>query len=249
MFEPDLEAGDVLLDLLHEGQMSRQFCQTFVRLDARRINDCRAGSDENRVELVALGTPQVYPRIGFDLDRLQDEHTKALLPQMPDHATLVASRGFDADARDADVDQVGGKPPPAAQCIVNLPAFDPAMHRDIELGFGRIDSSRQRANVCHLRRPCLVKRTKLFRQPSGSDEGAGAITLRSSHAAQGGLDPITSGLSRMPSAAGHSFRNTQTITGFAITRAGKGACSGLAFPRSWSAALPTSSAAQARCRR
>src|SRR5215471_8074077 len=29
--------------------------------------------------------------------------------------------------------------------------------------------------------PCLVKRTKLFRQPSGSDEGAGAITLRGSH--------------------------------------------------------------------
>jgi hypothetical protein len=28
--------------------------------------------------------------------------------------------------------------------------------------------------------PCLVKRTKVFRQPSGSDEGAGAIRLRGS---------------------------------------------------------------------
>jgi hypothetical protein len=38
----------------------------------------------------------------------------------------------------------------------------------------------------------------LFRQPSGSDEGAGAITLRSSQkAAQDGLDPIASGLPQM----------------------------------------------------
>jgi hypothetical protein len=33
--------------------------------------------------------------------------------------------------------------------------------------------------------PCLVKRTKLFRQPSGSDEGAGAITLQGSQTGSG----------------------------------------------------------------
>src|SRR5262245_64501697 len=52
------------------------------------------------------------------------------------------------------------------------------MNRDVELEFGSIDSSGVCVSLQHLRRPCLVKRTKLFRQPSGSDEGAGAIPLR-----------------------------------------------------------------------
>src|ERR1700712_5501345 len=55
------------------------------------------------------------------------------------------------------------------------------MNRDVESSLGCIDSSRDCDSLCHLRRPCLVKRTKLFRQPSGSDEGAGAITLQGSH--------------------------------------------------------------------
>jgi len=43
-----------------------------------------------------------------------------------------------------------------------------------------------------------VKRTKLFRQPSGSDEGAGAITLQGSQKRlRAGYDPIASGLPRI----------------------------------------------------
>ena len=46
--------------------------------------------------------------------------------------------------------------------------------------------------------PCLVKRTKLFRQPSGSDEGADAITLQGSQKRlRAGYDPIASGLLRI----------------------------------------------------
>src|SRR5262249_3134714 len=41
--------------------------------------------------------------------------------------------------------------------------------------------------------PCLVKRTKLFRQPSGPDEGADDDHATGQpQAAQGGLDPIAS---------------------------------------------------------
>src|SRR5688572_31530893 len=41
--------------------------------------------------------------------------------------------------------------------------------------------------------PCLVKRTKLFRQPSGSDEGADDHHATGQpQTAQGGLDPIAS---------------------------------------------------------
>jgi hypothetical protein len=43
-----------------------------------------------------------------------------------------------------------------------------------------------------------VKRTKLFRQPSGSDEGAGDDHATGQpKTAQGGLDPIASGLPRI----------------------------------------------------
>src|SRR5262249_24755312 len=42
--------------------------------------------------------------------------------------------------------------------------------------------------------PCLVKRTRLFRQPSGSDEGADDDhATEQPQTAQGGLDPIASG--------------------------------------------------------
>ena len=51
--------------------MLRQFCQALVRLDTRLIDRRRTGGDENRIELVVLGTAQMDARIGFDLDRLQ----------------------------------------------------------------------------------------------------------------------------------------------------------------------------------
>src|SRR5262249_16452060 len=73
--------------------------------------------------------------------------------------------------------------------------------------------------------PCLVKRTRLFRQPSGSDEGADDDHATGQpQTAQGGLDPIASrSAADGESAAEHSFRNTQTISDCAITRVGKGA--------------------------
>jgi hypothetical protein len=68
-----------------------------------------------------------------------------------------------------------------------------------------------------------VKRTKLFRQPSGSDEGADDDhATRQPQTAQGGLDPIASGLSRGASPRqAVPLRNIPTITDRAITRVGK----------------------------
>ena len=50
MFEPDLEARDVLFDLLDEGQMPRQFGQSQIRLDPRRLDGRRAGGDQRGIE-------------------------------------------------------------------------------------------------------------------------------------------------------------------------------------------------------
>src|SRR5262249_16880853 len=69
----------------------------------------------------------------------------------------------------------------ARQRVGELPALGSTVNRDVEFEFGGIDSRRRYVSLRHLLRPCLVKRTRLFRQPSGSDEGAGAITLRGSH--------------------------------------------------------------------
>src|SRR5262245_22421878 len=95
------------------------------------------------------------------------------------------------------------------------------MNRDVELEFGSIDSSGVCVSLQHLRRPCLVKRTKLFRQPSGSDEGAGAITLQGSHKLlRMGTIRSPAACRGSPSAAGLSFRNVPTINPFAMTRMG-----------------------------
>ena len=193
VLEPGLEARDILLDLLDEGQMVRQVRQSRVRLDPRPLDRRRTGRDQGRIERVVLGPPQVHAGKGANLDRLQHQNGKVRRPQMRDHAALIASRRLDADACYAGPRQARGKPPPARRCIIKLPTLVQTIDRDIELGFRGIDSGRHCANLCHLRRPCLVKRTKLFRQPSGSDEGAGDDhATEQPQAAQGGLDPITS---------------------------------------------------------
>src|SRR5450631_828813 len=114
------------------------------------------------------------------------------------HAAFIAARRLDADTGDTDFGQVGRKGAPAGQSVGDLPTFGSTLNRDVEFELGGIDSSRRYASLCHLRRPCLVKRTKLFRQPSGSDEGAGAITLRGSQKRlRAEYDPIASGLPRI----------------------------------------------------
>ena len=215
--------------------MSSSICSRKVRLSASsasrgsgailgRSMRGRASRDQHRIERIVLGPSQMHPAKRLDLDRLQHQHGEARRAQMLHHAAFVAARRLDADARHAGLGQVGRKSAPARQSVVDLPAFGPTVNRDVEFGFGRIDSSRRCVSLCHLPRPCLVKRTKLFRQPSGSDEGADAITLRGSHKLlRVGSIRSPAACRGLPSAAGHSFRNTLTIIDCAITRVGKGA--------------------------
>src|SRR4029079_12740928 len=99
---------------------------------------------------------------------------------------------------------------------------------------GRIDPSRPRVILRHLRRPCLVKRTLVFQQPSGSDEDADDDhATEQPKAARGGLDPIASDLPRM-AVRGRSFLSERPqIIDFAITRVGK------ARARAASVSVPT----------
>src|ERR1700693_5034904 len=97
---------------------------------------------------------------------------------------------------------MGRQGTPAGQGVGNLPAFGSIVNRNVELSFGCIDSSCRYVSLRHLLRPCLVKRTKLFRQPSGSDEGAGAITLRGSQKRlRAGSDAIASARPSVAAAA------------------------------------------------
>ena len=112
MFEPDLEARDVLFDLLDEGQMPRQFGQSQIRLDPRRLDGRRAGGDQRGIECVVLGPPQMHAGISLDLNRLQNKNDEARRSQMSDHAALIASRRLDADAPDAGLCKRNGEMPP-----------------------------------------------------------------------------------------------------------------------------------------
>src|SRR5208282_4182093 len=178
MFETHLEAGNVLLGLLDEGQMWRQLSQAIVRLDTRLIDRRRAGGDKNCIELVVLGPAQMHAGIGFDLDRLQDQNREALVTQIADHAAFVAAAGLDADARDAGLRQFGSKTPPTSCCVVELPVLIPPMNRDIKFDFRCIDPCRY-ANLRHLRRPRLVERTMC----SGNHPGPMKALTRSRYAA------------------------------------------------------------------
>src|SRR5882757_11335964 len=139
---------------------------------------------------------------------------------MRHHPAFITARRLDTDARHAGLGQVGCKGAPARQSVGNLPALGSTVNRDVEFEFRRIDSSRRYVSLCHLRRPCLVKRTRLFRQPSGSDEGADAITLRGSQKRLR-ADSIRSPAAcrGLQSTAGHSYSERLTIIDFAITRA------------------------------
>jgi hypothetical protein len=134
VLEPNLEAGDILFDLFDKGQMLRQLRQAIVRLDTRLIDRRRAGGDESRIELVVLGPTLMHARIGFDLDRLQDQNNEALAPQIADHAALVAAARLDADSRHPGLEEFSSKTPPANRCVGNLPLFRAAMNRNVELG-------------------------------------------------------------------------------------------------------------------
>jgi len=54
----------------------------------------------------------MHARISFDLDRLQDQNHKALVPQIADHSAFVTAAGLDADPSDSGFGQIGSKAPP-----------------------------------------------------------------------------------------------------------------------------------------
>src|ERR1700741_685547 len=146
MLEPGLEADDVLLELFEEGQILRQFSQSWIRRDPRLIERCRAGCDQHRIEPVGLGPPQMRPAKRFDLDRLQPPHPEDATAQMLHHAAFVPARRLDTDAPPAGPGQVGCTRSPAGQRVADLPAFGPMVNRDVEPGFGCIDSCRGYVN-------------------------------------------------------------------------------------------------------
>jgi hypothetical protein len=112
MLEPNLVAGDILFDLLDIGQMLRQLRQALVRREARLIDRRCTSGDEHRIELIVLGPAQMHTRVGFDLDRLQDENGQALFPQMADHTPFVTATRLDTNTRHPVLDESCGKLPP-----------------------------------------------------------------------------------------------------------------------------------------
>lgn len=96
------------------------------------------------------------------------------------------------------VDRLASPPPltpPAGACVGDLKA--PTASRDVELVLGRIDPGCRYANLRHLRRPCLVKRTKCSGNHPGPMKALARSRYEAAQKAQGGYDPIASGLPRI----------------------------------------------------
>ena len=139
MFEPGFEAFDIFLDLLEEGQIVGQLHQSRIWRDFDLIERRRTGRDLHRVERVVLGAAQMHPAERLDLGRLQHQHREACCTQMFHHATLIAAGRLNADACHASLGQLTRQQTPAGWCIGDLPTSSPALNRNVELGFGRID--------------------------------------------------------------------------------------------------------------
>ena len=180
-------------------QISRQFRQSWIWRNPRLVDSSGACGNQLGIERIVLGASQMHSTERLDLDRLQHQHDEARCSQMLHHTAFVTARCFDSDTRHASIGQVCDQSAPAQQGTLETCQRSGCDRETAasSLALGCIDSSRRYDSLRHLPRPCLVKRTKLFRQPSGSDEGADDDhATRQPQTAQGGLDPIASGLPR-----------------------------------------------------
>ena len=143
VLEACLQPRDVRFDLFDEGQLVAERIQARIgRLRLPRVEDVGAGGDQDGIDAVALGAPQVQSGEGADLQRLQDDDREAGRLQVPGDAPLVAAAGLDADAPDAVVaepvrkalpaggrvvDREGPPPPCTATSSLSLPVSIPAV--------------------------------------------------------------------------------------------------------------------------
>ena len=74
MFEPDLEARNVLLDLFDEGQQVCKLSQTLIWRDPWLVHRSRTGRNQNGIERIVLGPAQMHPAKRLDLNWLQYQH-------------------------------------------------------------------------------------------------------------------------------------------------------------------------------
>src|SRR5262249_51826613 len=91
MLEPGLEAGDILLDLLDEGQAVGKRGQSLIRCCLMSLDCGRTCGDQRRVERIILGPLTVQPRKGPHLDRLEDQNHKTRRLQVPEHTTFITT--------------------------------------------------------------------------------------------------------------------------------------------------------------
>ncbi len=114
MLEAGLEASDILLDLLDEGQAVGKSGEPPIWPNLMWFDCGRACGDQSRVERIILGPLAVKARKRPHLDRLEDQNDKTCRLQMADYATLIATGRLDSDPFDARLRQVRAQLLPTA---------------------------------------------------------------------------------------------------------------------------------------
>src|SRR5579859_2227530 len=115
MLEAGLQPGKIFFGLLDEGQQICKLNEALIRSDPRLLHGSRTGGNQNRVECIVLGSPEMEASKGAHLDRLQHQHRKPSRPQISDHAALVTAGRFDSDPRDPGFGQLRAQAFPALQ--------------------------------------------------------------------------------------------------------------------------------------
>lgn len=152
VFEARLQPGNVRFDLFDEGQLIAERIQARIGgLCLLGIEGISTGGNQDGIDAVTLGPPQVQFCEGADLQRLQDDDHEAGRLQVAGDAAFIAAAGLDADALNAVVAEPIRKALPASGCILSCEGIPFAVDSDIEFILAGIDPCRPCDSLDHLR--------------------------------------------------------------------------------------------------
>jgi len=139
-FEPGLETGDVLGELLNQREVLGEWCQTRIGGLAREVDGGRDLGNQRSVDRIGLGPTLLEAAPAMDLTRVEDEHHEVALAQVLSDGGLVVAGGFETDALYAEGVQAFGDDGVTGGVIGDGEALEAAGNGHIEFAFGDIDT-------------------------------------------------------------------------------------------------------------
>ena len=209
-----LVAGDVLADLLDDGEMIGEPQQARI---GRRVNSFdrrRAGGDQPRIDLVVLGALPAKFCKGTHLRRLEHDDPEAVATQRQDNLALIATARLDADPLSAVLPQESRQGGMALWRVIGGERLSTPINGDIEPALTGINAGANYAILAHLRRTLPLMRTQSSFNHAGQMKSRSRSGYQSSPStAAEGIDPTIGGLAREAARAGPFLAERSHISG------------------------------------